>query len=61
MDEEKEREFNPDMILDHRVSMKPRKKIDLVKNKDGSTANKVKVTREAHLRVKVLWKNGEIT
>ena len=46
MDEEKEREFNPDMILDHRVSIKPRKKINLVKNKDDSTTNKIKVIRE---------------
>lgn len=60
-DTDMEKEFNPDMILDHRVSIKPRRIITQMQNKDGTTTNKVKVTRESHLRVKVLWKNGEIT
>ena len=53
--------FIPEAILDHRVSKKPRKQITVVTRPDGTTQHQVKVKRIAHVRVKVLWKNGEVT
>ena len=53
--------FIPEAILDHRVSKKPRKQITVVTRPDGTTQHQVKVKRIAHVCVKVLWKNGEVT
>ncbi len=48
--------YIPSQVLSHRVACVPRKQII----KEGKET-KVKVSKEKHLRVKTVWKNGEIS
>ncbi len=48
--------YIPSQVLSHRVACVPRKQII----KEGKET-KVKVSKEKHLRVKTVWKNGEVS
>ena len=49
----------PQDIVNHTVSKKFRRIIYTDKDENGNVIPRVKVKREPHVRIQVLWKNGE--